>query len=199
MDPKILSETAAALFAEHGLVGWTFGLTAAKRRLGVCKYRRKRSEISDYYARHTPDAAVIDTLRHEIAHVPAGPEAGHGPGRRGRRSRPASGRRRGRATTRPIPSSNPATGESPARRAAGPITGTNAPARCPATAPSARHGPRSCSPTPATRPASPQCRPQRNQSPRGGTRTVPAAGSFTGGRGGRRWACGGAGAPPAAS
>ncbi|QJW98535.1 hypothetical protein [Frigoriglobus tundricola] len=41
MDLKILGETAAALFAEHALVGWTFGLTAAKRRLGVCKYRCK--------------------------------------------------------------------------------------------------------------------------------------------------------------
>jgi predicted SprT family Zn-dependent metalloprotease len=79
MDLKILSETAAALFAEHGLVGWTFGLTASKRRLGVCKYRRKRIEISEYYARHNPEAAVLDTLLHEIAHALAGVEAGHGP------------------------------------------------------------------------------------------------------------------------
>ena len=79
MDLKILSETAAALFAKHGLVGWTFGLTASKRRLGVCKYRRKRIEISDYYAQHNPDAAVLDTLLHEIAHAIAGPEAGHSP------------------------------------------------------------------------------------------------------------------------
>lgn len=79
MDLKILSETAAALFAEHRLVGWSFGLTASKRRLGVCKYRRKRIEISDYYARHNTDAAVLDTLLHEIAHALAGVEAGHGP------------------------------------------------------------------------------------------------------------------------
>jgi len=79
MDLKILSEAAAALFAGHRLVGWSFGLAASKRRLGVCKYRQKRIEISDYYARHNPDAAVLDTLRHEIAHALAGPEAGHGP------------------------------------------------------------------------------------------------------------------------
>ena len=79
MDLKILSETAAALFVEHGLVGWTFGLTAAKRRLGVCKYRRKRIEIGDYYARNNSDAAVQDTLLHEIAHALAGPAAKHGP------------------------------------------------------------------------------------------------------------------------
>ena len=79
MDLKILSETAAALFAEHRLAGWTFGLAGSKRRLGVCKYRRKRIEISEFYARHNPDAAVLDTLLHEIAHALAGPKAGHGP------------------------------------------------------------------------------------------------------------------------
>lgn len=79
MDLKILIETAAALFAEHRLPGWTFGLSGSKRRLGVCKYRRKRIEISEYYARHNPDAAVLDTLRHEIAHAMAGPAAKHGP------------------------------------------------------------------------------------------------------------------------
>jgi predicted SprT family Zn-dependent metalloprotease len=79
MDLKILSETAAALFAEHRLAEWTFGLAPSKRRLGVCKYRRKRIEISGYYARHNPDAAVLDTLLHEIAHALAGPAAKHGP------------------------------------------------------------------------------------------------------------------------
>ena len=79
MELNALAETATRLLAVHGLVGWTFGLSGAKRRLGVCKYRRKRIEISDYYARNNPDAAVLDTLLHEIAHALAGPEAGHGP------------------------------------------------------------------------------------------------------------------------
>ncbi|MCU0706023.1 MAG: SprT-like domain-containing protein [Fimbriiglobus sp.] len=79
MDLKILSEAAAALFAEHRLAGWTFGLAGSKRRLGVCKYRRKRIEISEFYATHNPDAAVLDTLLHEIAHALAGPAAKHGP------------------------------------------------------------------------------------------------------------------------
>lgn len=79
MDLKVLETTAKALFAKHGLVGWTFGLTAAKRRLGVCKYRPKRIEIGEYYARHNPDAAVLDTLLHEIAHALAGAAAKHGP------------------------------------------------------------------------------------------------------------------------
>jgi predicted SprT family Zn-dependent metalloprotease len=79
VDLKQLTETAARLLAEHKLAGWTFGLSVAKRRLGVCKYRKKRIEVGAYYARHNTDAAVLDTLLHEIAHALAGPEAGHGP------------------------------------------------------------------------------------------------------------------------
>ena len=79
MELEQLTAAAAARMAEHGLVGWTFGLAGSKRRLGVCKYRRKRIEISEYYARHNPDAAVLDTLLHEIAHALAGPGAKHGP------------------------------------------------------------------------------------------------------------------------
>jgi predicted SprT family Zn-dependent metalloprotease len=79
VDLKQLTETAARLLAEHRLAGWTFGLSDAKRRLGVCKYRKKRIEIGEYYARNNPDDAVLDTLLHEVAHALAGPEAGHGP------------------------------------------------------------------------------------------------------------------------
>jgi predicted SprT family Zn-dependent metalloprotease len=79
MDLKILSDTAAKLFAEHRLNGWSFGWSASKRRLGVCKYHRKRIEIGAYYAQYNAEAAVLDTLLHEIAHALAGPEAGHGP------------------------------------------------------------------------------------------------------------------------
>ena len=79
MELDELTATAAARFAEHGLAGWTFGLAGSKRRLGVCKYRKKRIEISEYYARHNPAPAVLDTLLHEIAHAIAGPKAAHGP------------------------------------------------------------------------------------------------------------------------
>jgi predicted SprT family Zn-dependent metalloprotease len=79
MDLKALAGIAAERLAGHGLAGWTFGLSESKRRLGVCKYRQKRIEIGSYYAVHNPEAAVLDTLLHEIAHALAGPEAGHGP------------------------------------------------------------------------------------------------------------------------
>jgi hypothetical protein len=198
MDLKILSDTAAALFAEYRLAGWTFGLAASKRRLGVCKYRRKRIEIGEFYARHNPDAAVLDTLLHEIAHALAGPKAGHGPVWQAIAARIG-------ATPRACDDSPDTVVEpgdwqtTPARRANAPTIGTNAPARCPAIAASARPDPRSCSPTPATRPASRRCPPWQNRHPPGGTRAVPAAAPFTGVLDDRRRACGGAGVPPGAS
>ncbi len=79
MDLKALAAVASEQLAAHGLVGWTFALSDSKRRLGVCKYLQKRIEIGRYYAHHNPDAAVLDTLLHEIAHALAGPAAGHGP------------------------------------------------------------------------------------------------------------------------
>ncbi|HUR55172.1 MAG TPA: SprT-like domain-containing protein [Gemmataceae bacterium] len=79
MERMALVGAAATKFAEHGLVGWTFGFSESKRQLGVCKYRQKRIEISEFYAVNNPDAAVLDTLLHEIAHALAGAKAKHGP------------------------------------------------------------------------------------------------------------------------
>ncbi len=79
MDLKELEAIAGQALITHGLRGWTFGLANTKRRLGVCKYRTKRIEIADYYARNSPPATVLDTLLHEIAHAIAGAAAGHGP------------------------------------------------------------------------------------------------------------------------
>jgi predicted SprT family Zn-dependent metalloprotease len=79
MDVTELREVARQKMAESGLHGWTFALSQAKRRLGVCKHRARRIEIGEYYARHNPAETVLDTLLHEIAHALAGPGAGHGP------------------------------------------------------------------------------------------------------------------------
>src|SRR5206468_7592237 len=74
-----LETSARRELAENGLQGWTFGLAKTRRRLGVCKYRAKRIEIAEYYARNSPPESVLDTLLHEIAHALAGPAARHGP------------------------------------------------------------------------------------------------------------------------
>lgn len=79
MDLEQLKATAAQELKKHGLHGWKFGLSNTRRRLGVCKYRVKRIEIAEYYARHSPPESVLDTLLHEIAHAIAGPAAKHSP------------------------------------------------------------------------------------------------------------------------
>jgi predicted SprT family Zn-dependent metalloprotease len=79
MDLKELETIAARELKGHGLHAWTFGLADTRRRLGVCKYRTRRIEIAEYYARNSPPENVLDTLRHEIAHAIAGPAAKHGP------------------------------------------------------------------------------------------------------------------------
>ena len=79
MDLNELEATARRELAANGLHGWSFGLSRTRRQLGVCKYRSKRIEIAEYYARHSPPESVLDTLRHEIAHAIAGPVARHGP------------------------------------------------------------------------------------------------------------------------
>ena len=79
MDLKELETIAAQELKEHGLHAWTFGLADTGRRLGVCKYRTRRIEVAEYYARNSPPETVLDTLRHEIAHAIAGSAAKHGP------------------------------------------------------------------------------------------------------------------------
>lgn len=79
MDLDQLQATAARLIRQHGLDGWTFALSSTRRRLGVCKYRLKRIEVAEFYARNNPEESVLDTLLHEVAHALAGPSAKHGP------------------------------------------------------------------------------------------------------------------------
>jgi predicted SprT family Zn-dependent metalloprotease len=79
MDLERLESIAARELAKHGLHGWTFALARTKRRLGACKYREKRIEVAEYYARNSPEESVLDTLLHEVAHALAGPAAKHGP------------------------------------------------------------------------------------------------------------------------
>lgn len=79
MDLQDLEAIAEMELRKHGLNFWSFGLAKTKRRQGVCKFRDRRIEIAEYYARHNSREKVLDTLLHEIAHALAGPQAGHGP------------------------------------------------------------------------------------------------------------------------
>ena len=79
MDLKELAGIAVDEIRKYGLRGWTFGIANTKSRLGVCKYRSKRIEISEFHVLNNPREVVLDTLLHEIAHAIAGPSAKHGP------------------------------------------------------------------------------------------------------------------------
>ncbi len=84
MDINIISCVAKRLLEEYGLLqkGWTFQWDNAKRRAGLCCYRKKTIQLSRDYTKlnivnNLDD--VIDTILHEIAHAIVGPGKSHGP------------------------------------------------------------------------------------------------------------------------
>ncbi len=80
MDVLSVQRLAEELIARHGLArrGWLFALNRRKRTLGLCRYDVKRIELSQYFVIYNDQAAIRDTLLHEIAHAIAGHKAGHG-------------------------------------------------------------------------------------------------------------------------
>ncbi len=79
MDFDDAANLAKSLMAEHKLRRWVFVFNRGKRTLGMCDFTRKRIELSMYFVTHNDEAAVRDTVLHEIAHALAGEKAGHGP------------------------------------------------------------------------------------------------------------------------
>lgn len=61
-----------------GLTGWKFKWSRTKRGLGYCDFDTKEIRISQPLAKVNCTIRMIDTLRHEIAHALAGPDAEHG-------------------------------------------------------------------------------------------------------------------------
>lgn len=92
---------AVDLVREHGLDGWRVGFDTAKRRAGVCDYRRRRISLSAPLTRLHAEEEVRDTVLHEIAHALAGHAAGHGP------LWQATARRIGCTATRCVPGDAP--------------------------------------------------------------------------------------------
>ena len=80
MDYSLAQQCANDLMAEHGLTagGWSFAFNRRKRSLGICNYTGKRIELSSAFVARNDEAAVRDTILHEIAHALAGQKAGHG-------------------------------------------------------------------------------------------------------------------------
>jgi len=82
MDTQRAAMLAVDLMEKHGLYRypnlWTFEFDNARARFGRCSFRRRVISISRILVELTPEAEVLDTILHEIAHALAGPHAGHG-------------------------------------------------------------------------------------------------------------------------
>lgn len=73
-DVQLLAEN---LLKKHSLLEWSFGFSRARRQVGVCKFQKKRIELSRYFAEKNCEEDILDTILHEIAHALAGPGTGH--------------------------------------------------------------------------------------------------------------------------
>lgn len=77
MDIREARRNADNSLLEHGLNDWVCGLNNNKRRLGVCKFRKKRIELSRYFITANDEDTVRDVILHEIAHALVGQGHGH--------------------------------------------------------------------------------------------------------------------------
>jgi len=81
MDINEARDLAHEIMAEYlptGRFGWSFEFDQAKRRFGLCSYRRQTISLSEPLVRLNERARVENTIRHEVAHAIAGAGAGHG-------------------------------------------------------------------------------------------------------------------------
>ena len=74
-----VAREARELMHKHGLTGWTFRFSAARRTIGFCQEKEQVIQLGRHHAANDPPAQVTDTILHEIAHALAGNAAAHGP------------------------------------------------------------------------------------------------------------------------
>ena len=79
MDLFTAERNAKLLMAAHGLTdkGWRFEWDNAARRFGQCRYSTKTISMSRQLTAQRSEAAVRNTMLHEIAHALT-PGARHG-------------------------------------------------------------------------------------------------------------------------
>lgn len=74
-----IRDLAYELMNKHGLItiGWRFEFDRAKRRQGLCSFRKQVISMSVYFCFQLPSDEVKDTILHEIAHALVGPRNNH--------------------------------------------------------------------------------------------------------------------------
>lgn len=79
MDRREAAELLRAELNKHGLKEWSVRLNqnADSKFLGLCSYKDKCIILSAHHVDIHPDADVINTIRHEVAHAIVGPGHGH--------------------------------------------------------------------------------------------------------------------------
>lgn len=70
-------QLAMKLMREHDLTKWSFSFNKNKRRLGVCRYKKKSIELSRYFVTANDEDTIKDIILHEIAHALVGTGQGH--------------------------------------------------------------------------------------------------------------------------
>ncbi len=66
------------LMTERGICDWTLGTHNKKMSCGTCSFNDKKISLSSHFLRLNSDDVIINTIKHEIAHVLAGQGVGHG-------------------------------------------------------------------------------------------------------------------------
>jgi predicted SprT family Zn-dependent metalloprotease len=74
---KTTLQLALGLLEKHGLKKWRFKFDDSTRRAGCCNYRDRVISISFDHARSGTEAAIRDTILHEISHALVGRKHNH--------------------------------------------------------------------------------------------------------------------------
>lgn len=77
MELSDAQSLAERLMQQFGLDRWSYGVNKRKKTLGLCFSSVKRLELSQNFILYNSEAAVKETLLHEIAHALVGTEHGH--------------------------------------------------------------------------------------------------------------------------
>ncbi len=72
-----VAQLARELLDTHGLPDWSFAFNRRKTQLGLCREVDRSIQLSVHFVVLNGDAAIRDTLLHEIAHALVGTRHGH--------------------------------------------------------------------------------------------------------------------------